>query len=87
MPSNSKDYQREYMKRYASDKLKGGAVVTCDVCDKTYKKYCKSKHNATKYHQSFKDKSDSESEKSIGHNFSTADISKIKKFIDSLEGE
>jgi DNA repair exonuclease SbcCD ATPase subunit len=46
MVTNTKEYMREYMKRYAQNASK----VECDVCGKEYRKHKKAVHCKTKYH-------------------------------------
>jgi len=77
MPTNSAEYMREYMKRYTKEK--GAVMIKCDVCDKEYKKYCKSKHNATKYHQAHITDPTGGS-----MNLSPSDIEKLKQLISLL---
>jgi hypothetical protein len=50
MVSNSKEYQKAYMKNY----IKSAGCKICNVCNDgtTYKPYRQYKHNATKKHQS-----------------------------------
>lgn len=46
MPSNTKEYHREYMKRYVTD----SEDVYCKECNCTYKKYRKYRHVKTQKH-------------------------------------
>lgn len=48
MPSNTKEYMNEYMKKY----IKNSKDVICDVCESTYKSYKKSVHVKGKRHLS-----------------------------------
>lgn len=48
MPTNSKDYQREYMKKYNEKK---STSVTCEACGGKYKEYSKYIHYKTNKHQ------------------------------------
>lgn len=47
MPSNSKEYIKEYMRKHADEK------VECEHCHKEYSKYSKYKHIKTKYHKNY----------------------------------
>jgi len=47
MPTNTKEYQSEYMKKY---NLKRNNVITCDICGSQYKEYNKYKHIRTRKH-------------------------------------
>lgn len=47
MPSNQKEYMRNYMREYVE--LNNESLI-CDLCKGKYKKYNKSIHNKSKKH-------------------------------------
>lgn len=48
MPTNTKEYMNVYMKAYM---VKHKEHVTCDICNKKYKKYRIYMHVKSQYHQ------------------------------------
>lgn len=74
MPSNSKEYQREYMRKQA------GIKVECQKCHKMYTKTLRYKHVQTKYHNAYKNDDDES-----GGELTVEDILKFKAFVDKLE--
>lgn len=47
MPTNKKEYMKEYMTQYYQ---KNAAVIKCDICGSEFKGYQKYKHRKTKKH-------------------------------------
>lgn len=74
MVANSREYQKEYMRKYI--KTKGGELYTCE-CGKAVKKYDKTRHNNTKYHIHNADKLHTEQ--------TLSDIEQLRKEIEELK--
>ena len=46
MPTNSKEYSKEYMRKY----IKESESINCDICEGKYKRYSRYVHNKSKRH-------------------------------------
>ena len=80
MPTNKKEYQQEYMKKYVSD----SKTITCDICDGSFKSYSKYRHVKTKKHtQAIKDKSSNVNEINMAN--LTKKIDEIHKMLNKTK--
>ena len=70
MPTNNKEYSKEYMRKY----IKESESINCDICEGKYKRYSRHIHNKSKRHQN-----------AIAGNLQTNNMTDLMKRLNKLE--